>query len=108
MGEEAPEGTPKLDGVGWGLRGCYGIKTTEGVVVDQLGWRPSWGMRPMGTSQSLEIAVQTVWSIYWNYSLSINTKNGIYPYPLLVAIKQLLSWIIFINYCICILTGSPG
>ena len=32
----------------------------------------------------------------------------IYPYPFLVVITQLFSWIIFINYCICILTGSPG
>ena len=32
----------------------------------------------------------------------------IHPYPFLVAITQLLSWIIFINDCICILTGSPG
>ena len=31
----------------------------------------------------------------------------IYPYPFLVAITQLFSWIIFINDCICILTGSP-
>ena len=31
----------------------------------------------------------------------------IYPYPFLVAITQLFSWIIFINYCICILTSSP-
>ena len=33
---------------------------------------------------------------------------AIYPYPLLVVITQLFSWIIFINDCICILTGSPG
>ena len=32
----------------------------------------------------------------------------IYPYPLLVVIIQLLSWIIFINDCICILSGSTG
>ena len=30
-----------------------------------------------------------------------------YPYPFLMAIAQLLSWIIFIHCCICILTGSP-
>ena len=31
----------------------------------------------------------------------------IYPYPFLVVITLLLSWIIFINDFICILTGSP-
>ena len=30
----------------------------------------------------------------------------IYPYPFVVVITRLLSWIIFINYCICILTCS--
>ena len=32
----------------------------------------------------------------------------IYPYPFLVVITQLFSCTIFINDCICILTGSPG
>ena len=32
----------------------------------------------------------------------------IYPYPFLVVIAQLFSWIIFIHDCICILTGSHG
>ena len=32
----------------------------------------------------------------------------IYPYPFLVVITQLFSNIIFINDCVCILTGSPG
>ena len=32
----------------------------------------------------------------------------IYHYPFLVVITQLFSCIIFINGCICILTGSPG
>ena len=32
----------------------------------------------------------------------------IYPYPFLVVITLLFSWIIFINDCICILTGSPN
>ena len=32
----------------------------------------------------------------------------IYPYPFLVVVTQLFSWIIFINDCIWILTGSPG
>ena len=31
----------------------------------------------------------------------------IYFYPFLVVITLLFSWIIFINDCICILTGSP-
>ena len=31
-----------------------------------------------------------------------------YPYPFLVVITQFFSCIIFINDCICILTGSPG
>ena len=33
---------------------------------------------------------------------------AIYPYPFFVVITQLFSCIIFINDCICILTGSPG
>ena len=32
----------------------------------------------------------------------------IFPYPFLVVITQLFYWVIFINYFICILTGSPG
>ena len=32
----------------------------------------------------------------------------IYPHPFFVAITQLFSLIIFINDCICILSGSPG
>ena len=32
----------------------------------------------------------------------------IYPYPFLVVIDQFLSWIIFMNNRICILTGSSG
>ena len=32
----------------------------------------------------------------------------IYHYPFFVVITQLFSWIILINDCICILTGSPG
>ena len=32
----------------------------------------------------------------------------IHPYPFFVAMTQLFSCIIFINGCICILTGSPG
>ena len=32
----------------------------------------------------------------------------IYHYPFVVVITQLFSCIIFINGCICILTGSPG
>ena len=32
----------------------------------------------------------------------------IYPYPFLVVINQLFSWIIFINDCISILIGSSG
>ena len=31
-----------------------------------------------------------------------------YPYPFLVVMNQLFFWIIFINYFICIITGSPG
>ena len=32
----------------------------------------------------------------------------IYHYPFVVVIIQFFSWIILINDCICILTGSPG
>ena len=35
-------------------------------------------------------------------------NNGNLPVPFLVVISQLFSWIIFINDCICILTGSLG
>ena len=33
-------------------------------------------------------------------------NNGNLPFPFFVVIALLLSWIIFINDCICILTGS--
>ena len=33
---------------------------------------------------------------------------AINPYPFFVVISQLFSWIIFINNCICILTGLYG
>ena len=33
---------------------------------------------------------------------------AIYPYPFLVVFTQFFSWIIFNNYCISILNGSPG
>ena len=40
--------------------------------------------------------------------LHYNKIMVIYPYPFLLVITQLFSWIIFINYCIRILTGPPG
>ena len=39
--------------------------------------------------------------------LSYHKIMVIYPYPFLVVITQLFSWIIFINDCIRILTGAP-
>ena len=39
------------------------------------------------------------------FPLSQNIGN--LPLPFLVVINQFFSWIIFINNCICILTGSP-
>ena len=35
-------------------------------------------------------------------------NNGNLPLPFLVVITQFLSWMIFINYCKFILSGSPG
>ena len=44
----------------------------------------------------------------WELSVSHYHKiMVIYPYPFFVVITLLFSCIIFINYCICILTGSP-
>ena len=43
-----------------------------------------------------------------NYSFSITKIMAIYPYPFLVIITQLIYWIILLNDCICILTGSTG
>ena len=40
--------------------------------------------------------------------LRYNKIMVIYPYPFLVVFTQFFSWRIFINYCICILTGSSG
>ena len=40
--------------------------------------------------------------------LCYHTIMVIYPYPFFVVITQFFSWIILINDCICILTGSPG
>ena len=42
-----------------------------------------------------------------NYLFSIIKKSGNSPSPFLVAMNQLFSRVIFINDCICILTGSP-
>ena len=46
--------------------------------------------------------------VYGYYPFSVTTKIGNLPLPFFVVITLLLSWVIFINYCICILTGSPG
>ena len=35
-------------------------------------------------------------------------KMAIHSYPFFMVITQLFYWMIFINDCICILTGSPG
>ena len=40
------------------------------------------------------------------YTLPRNIGN--LPLPFFVVITQLLSWIIFVHDCICILNGSPG
>ena len=40
--------------------------------------------------------------------LHYNKVMVIYPYPFLVVLTQFFPWIIFINGCICILTGPPG
>ena len=45
------------------------------------------------------------------WELSVIHYHGIiviYPYPFLVIITQFFSWIIFINDCICVLTGLTG
>ena len=47
-------------------------------------------------------------SIEGNYLFSITTKNGNLPLSFLVVIIICFYWIIFINNCLCILTGSPG
>ena len=57
----------------------------------------------------------TLWFCYITYKLfSLNPGTylpqniGNLPLPFLVVITLFLSWIIFNNDCICILTGSPG
>ena len=50
-----------------------------------------------------------MYGIDGNYSFSITTKYWQFNLThFLVVITQLLSWIIFINDYVCILTGSPG
>ena len=51
-----------------------------------------------------------VWRVHrWDLTvLRYHEIMVIYPYPFLVVITQFFSCIIFINDCICILTGSPG
>ena len=58
---------------------------------------------------ALETALGRVasWTHRWNLPvLHYHEIMVIYPYPFLVVINQLFSWIIFITGCICILTGS--
>ena len=44
----------------------------------------------------------------WELSvLNYHTIMVIYTYPFFMVITQFFSWIIFIHYCICILTFSP-
>ena len=38
----------------------------------------------------------------------LSQNNGNLPLPFLVVITQFFSWMVFINNCICILTGLPG
>ena len=52
-----------------------------------------------------------VYGMYHRWELTVLRYHKIlviFPYPFFVVINQLFSNIIFINYCICILTGSPG
>ena len=44
---------------------------------------------------------------WWLPVLCYHKIMVIYPYPFLVAINLLFSWIIFIYYCICLWTISP-
>ena len=57
---------------------------------------------------SLYIGLSYVTHIWYLPVLHYHKIMVIYLYPFLVVITQLFSWIIFINDCICILTGSPG
>ena len=51
----------------------------------------------------------SAWCYGWDLPvLRYHGIMAIYPYPFLVVITQLFSYIIFINDCICILTGLPG
>ena len=50
-----------------------------------------------------------LWDHRWDLPiLHYHEIMVIFPYPFFVVITQLFSCIIFINDCICILTGSPG
>ena len=77
------EGTCMLE-VSW-------VGKSAGLVWQQTGW---------GWLQA--------WSNGWERPVLCYHKTMvIYPYPFLVVINQILSWTIFNNDCICILTGSP-
>ena len=38
----------------------------------------------------------------------LQLNNGNLPLPIFMVITLLFSWVIFISYCICILTDLPG
>ena len=55
------------------------------------------------------ISHNTTWRHRWELPiLHYHYIMAIYPYPFFVVIILFFSWIIFINYCICIFTGPPG
>ena len=84
------------------IRGLQGLWPGEGflpVLPLQRIFRS--GRRPEGAGSS----VQHRWDLP---ILCYHEIMIIYPYPFLVVITQFFSYIIFINGCICILTGSPG
>ena len=56
------------------------------------------------TCFSGRLSLQHIWElpVLHNHKIMV-----IYPYPFFMVINQLFYWILFICYCICILTGSP-
>ena len=55
----------------------------------------------------LNKATRKVWHRWELPILHYHRIIEIYPYPFLMVITLFLSWIIFVNNCICILNGLP-
>ena len=82
----------------------------DSLTKDQLmGKLESWLQGPRSFQEHWSTLLCFYSVSYMGITHSLLPKNnGNLPLPFFVVITLFLSWIIFINDCIYILTGSPG